>query len=113
MATRRRGASRVDQYVRPMESTPRICSDAAMPIETIAAPHRARARRNVGAWTVAVVLGLVVLNGCKEKVQAPAPPPAEVTVIELRSQPVTVFNEYVAQTQSPDTIEIRSQVTGL
>jgi membrane fusion protein (multidrug efflux system) len=34
-------------------------------------------------------------------------------VIEVRAQPVTVYNEYVAQTQAPDTIEIRSQVTGL
>jgi membrane fusion protein (multidrug efflux system) len=34
-------------------------------------------------------------------------------VIEVKPQPVTVFDEYVAQTQAPDTIEIRSQVTGL
>jgi membrane fusion protein (multidrug efflux system) len=54
-----------------------------------------------------------VLSGCKGAAQPPAPPPPEVTVMEVRSQPVTVYNEYVAQTQSPDTIEIRSQVTGL
>jgi len=34
-------------------------------------------------------------------------------VIEVGPRPVTVYNEYVAQTQAPDTIEIRSQVTGL
>ena len=34
-------------------------------------------------------------------------------MIELRPGPVTVYDEYVAQTQAPDTIEIRSQVTGL
>jgi membrane fusion protein (multidrug efflux system) len=34
-------------------------------------------------------------------------------VIEVKPGPVTVYNEYVAQTQAPDTIEIRSQVTGL
>ena len=34
-------------------------------------------------------------------------------MIEVRPGPVTVYNEYVAQTQAPDTIEIRSQVTGL
>jgi membrane fusion protein (multidrug efflux system) len=34
-------------------------------------------------------------------------------VVEVKAQPVTVYNEYVAQTQAPDTIEIRSQVTGL
>ena len=30
-----------------------------------------------------------------------------------RVRPVTVYDEYVAQTQAPGTIEIRSQVTGL
>jgi len=34
-------------------------------------------------------------------------------VIEVKPGAVTVFDEYVAQTQAPDTIEIRSQVTGL
>jgi membrane fusion protein (multidrug efflux system) len=36
-----------------------------------------------------------------------------VSVIEVKPAAVTVYNEYVAQTQAPDTIEIRSQVTGL
>jgi membrane fusion protein (multidrug efflux system) len=36
-----------------------------------------------------------------------------VSVIEVKPGPVTVYNEYVAQTQAPDTIEIRAQVTGL
>src|SRR6185295_18812586 len=45
--------------------------------------------------------------------QPQAPPPPEVSVIEVKPGPVTVYNEYVAQTQAPDTIEIRSQVTGL
>jgi len=51
--------------------------------------------------------------GCKGNAQPPAPPPPEVSVIEVRPGPVTVYDEYVAQTQAPDTIEIRSQVTGL
>ncbi len=57
--------------------------------------------------------GLALLVGCSEpQAQPPAPAP-EVTVIEVRPGPVTVFNEYVAQTQAPDTIEIRARVTGL
>jgi len=56
----------------------------------------------------------LLLGGCKgEASQAPAPPPPEVSVIEVKPGKVTVYNEYVAQTQAPDTIEIRSQVTGL
>src|SRR5215475_848630 len=54
-----------------------------------------------------------VLTGCKGDAKPAAPPPLEVTVIEVKSSKVTVYNEYVAQTQAPDTIEIRSQVTGL
>ena len=54
-----------------------------------------------------------VLWGCGGKAPAPAPPPPEVSVMEVRPAPITVYNEYVAQTQAPDTIEIRSQVTGL
>ena len=54
-----------------------------------------------------------VLGGCKGNAQPQAPPPPEVSVIEVKPRPVTVYDEYVAQTQAPDTIEIRSQVTGL
>jgi membrane fusion protein (multidrug efflux system) len=64
----------------------------------------------VGATTLALSLGVA---GCKGSAQPPAPAPTEVSVIQLTSGPVTVYNEYVAQTQAPDTIEIRSQVTGL
>jgi membrane fusion protein (multidrug efflux system) len=36
-----------------------------------------------------------------------------VSVIRVATAPVTVYNEYVGQTQAPSTIEIRAQVTGL
>ena len=67
----------------------------------------------VARWAFALGAFSLILGGCKGSTQAPAPPPPEVSVIELRAGPVTVYNEYVAQTQAPDTIEIRSQVTGL
>jgi membrane fusion protein (multidrug efflux system) len=62
----------------------------------------------------ALALGIaaIALAACKGN-PPPAPPPPEVTVIEVKPGPVTVYDEYVAQTQAPDTIEIRSQVTGL
>ena len=65
----------------------------------------------VVVWTFVLGLGSLALSGCKGEAQAPAPPPSEVTVIEPKPGMVTVYNEYVAQTQAPDTIEIRSQVT--
>ena len=64
-------------------------------------------------WAFALGLGSLALSGCKGNAQPQAPPPPEVSVVEVRPQPVTVYDEYVAQTQAPDTIEIRSQVTGL
>ena len=67
----------------------------------------------VVVWTFVLGIGSLALCGCKGEAQAPAPPPPEVTVIEPKPGMVTVYNEYVAQTQAPDTIEIRSQVTGL
>src|SRR6266850_346021 len=63
---------------------------------------------------VLAVAGLALLAGCtKPQAHTAAPPPPEVVVMEVRLAPVTVYNEYVAQTQAPDTIEIRAQVTGL
>jgi len=60
------------------------------------------------------VAGFALLAGCtKPQAQTAAPPPPEVVVMEVSLGPVTVYNEYVAQTQAPDTIEIRAQVTGL
>src|SRR4051812_14208170 len=60
------------------------------------------------------IAGLVLLAGCtKPQAQTAAPPPPEVTVVEVAPRPVALYNDYVAQTQAPETIEIRSQVTGL
>src|SRR5438309_6725184 len=67
----------------------------------------------VGGWALALSLASVALSGCKGNAQPATPPPPEVSVIEVKPRPVTVYNEYVAQTQAPDTIEIRAQVTGL
>ena len=69
--------------------------------------------RLIAGYTLSLSLGLIGMIGCKGNAQPPAPPPSEVSVITVKPQPVTVYDEYVAQTQAPDTIEIRSQVTGL
>src|SRR3954462_7361791 len=73
-----------------------------------------------GAYRVAqlgllggTLAALTLLHGCTKPQAQPAAPPAEVTVIEVAPRPVSLHNEYVAQTQAPDTIEIRAQVTGL
>lgn len=67
----------------------------------------------IARWALVLSLASLALSGCKGNAQPQTPPPSEVSVIEVKPHPVTVYNEYVAQTQAPDTIEIRSQVTGL
>ena len=52
-------------------------------------------------------------SAAEKAAAAKGSPPIEVAVVRLRPGPVTVFDEYVAQTDAPDVIEIRSQVTGL
>lgn len=59
------------------------------------------------------MLTVLGLHGCSTDAKPTVPPPPEVSVIRVEPGPVTVFEEYVAQTQAPDTIEIRAQVTGL
>jgi membrane fusion protein (multidrug efflux system) len=70
-----------------------------------------------GIWRVTrwmpVLVTCAAFSGCKESAKPPAPPPPQVSVIEVQPRAVTVYDEYVAQTQAPNTIEIRSQVTGL
>jgi len=64
--------------------------------------------------TTLAVSGSALLAGCTQPHAQPGPPPPpEVSVMEVAPRPVELFNEYVAQTQAPDTIEIRAQVTGL
>jgi len=74
---------------------------------------------NVDPWSRWSCTGLLVFLlvgtcGCKGNAQSqPILPATEVSVVEVQAAPVTIFDQYVAQTQAPDTIEIRSQVTGL
>jgi membrane fusion protein (multidrug efflux system) len=56
---------------------------------------------------------LALMAGCGQKGPPPAPPPAEVTVIKAAPAPVTLYEDYVAQTEAVDTVEIRSRVNGI
>lgn len=54
------------------------------------------------------------LVSCKPKQQTPPPmPPQEVSVIKIVPRPVTVSEEYVAQADAKDTVEIRARVGGI
>jgi membrane fusion protein (multidrug efflux system) len=67
---------------------------------------------DVMRWVVAAAM-IPVVVGCDSNAKQAPPPPPKVSVIEVRPQPVTVYDEYVGQTLAPATIEIRSQATGL
>ncbi len=65
-----------------------------------------------GAFAL-VALAALGLAGCNGKGPNQAPPPPEVTVIKAVAQPITVFEEYVGQTEAVDTVEIRARISGL
>jgi membrane fusion protein, multidrug efflux system len=63
-------------------------------------------------WMAASVASVAIL-GCQSSAKPAPPPPPKVSIIQVEPRPVTVYDEYVGETQAPSTIEIRSQVTGL
>src|SRR5438105_98728 len=79
----------------------------------VEAATRTRPAYFAALGAVVFVACFALLVGCTKPQAQPAPPAPEVTVIEVAPKPVALYNEYVAQTQAPDTIEIRAQVTGL
>jgi membrane fusion protein (multidrug efflux system) len=70
-------------------------------------------RRSGLLATGAIAVAALALAGCNAKAPPPAPPPPEVTVIKAVAQPITVYEEYVGQTEAVDTVEIRARVSGL
>jgi membrane fusion protein (multidrug efflux system) len=69
----------------------------------------------VQGTTLAVTAFAVLLSsGCnKQSNQDGAPPPLEVGVIKVVATPVTLSDEYAAQTEAVDTVEIRARVGGI
>lgn len=62
------------------------------------------------------ILLLVVLAGvlsCNQNILPPQMPPPEVAVVKVSVAPVTVFEEFSAQTEAVDTVEIRTRVGGI
>jgi len=86
---------------------------ALIRIHTAKGTNRMRAILVSVLSVVLAIAGLALLAGCTKPQAQTAPPPTEVTVIEVAPKPVALYNDYVAQTHAPETIEIRSQVTGL
>ena len=64
------------------------------------------------------VLPILAAMGCeyfglsKAKSAPPAPPPPTVQVIETSARPVMIYSEWVAETYSQDSVEVRARVNG-
>jgi membrane fusion protein (multidrug efflux system) len=56
---------------------------------------------------------LCALCACGKTTNPPQPPPPEVSVIKVGTTPVTVFDDYAAQTEAVQSVEIRARVGGI
>lgn len=71
----------------------------------------------LAAWPLGLILlSALALGGCKEEAKAEgdqATPPPEVTVVTLKTQPVTLTNELPGRTSAYRSAQVRPQVTGV
>src|SRR4051812_35849493 len=71
-------------------------------------------QRGLLAAAATLAAAIFAIAGCGNKNAAPpAPPPPEVNVIKAATESITLFEEYVGQTEAVDTVEIRSRVSGI
>ncbi len=61
----------------------------------------------------ASLLILFIACGCTQKKSAPAPPPPAVSVIRTAATPIVIYEDYAAQTEAVDAVEIRARVGGI
>src|SRR5882724_2113454 len=82
----------------------------------ISAPHDEisvrRSRSGVFHVSLRVAICAIVLTACS-KGAPPAPPPQEVSVVIIAPHPATVTEDYVAETEAINTVEIRPRVGGV
>ena len=68
--------------------------------------------RKIINWSPLLLLGLLLLAGCKEKNTFVAPPPPTVTVAEPQVKDVTHYAQYSGTTAAVESVEIRARVKG-
>jgi len=66
----------------------------------------------VFGWSACLFGTALLLNGCA-KSAAPAQTPVPVTAIQLAPRPVSIAEEYPAQLEASNTVEIRPRVGGI
>ncbi|HXU93363.1 MAG TPA: efflux RND transporter periplasmic adaptor subunit [Gallionella sp.] len=71
------------------------------------------ARMDKGRLALLMLAGLSGLAGCNKSGAPPQMQPPEISVMKVSAAPVTVFEEFTAQTEAVDTVEIRARVGGI
>ena len=66
----------------------------------------------LSGWPVGLLAAALLLNGCG-KSSPPAQAPVPVTTIQLSPRPVSIAEEYPAQLEASNTVEIRPRVGGI
>lgn len=70
--------------------------------------------RNPLSASIMTLFLLAALCACQQKNSGPpSPPPPEVAVVKVTSAPVTLFEDYAAQTEAVESVEIRARVNGI
>lgn len=70
--------------------------------------------RGCRAWVpVTLAIALSTLAGCGGKKEAAAPPPPQVSVVTLKTEPVTLDTELPGRTSAFRVAEVRPQVDGI
>lgn len=59
-----------------------------------------------------ICIAVVLAAGCGKQAAPPAPPPVEVTVLKVEPRDAPITFEYIAQTQSPQQVNIVARVNG-
>jgi membrane fusion protein, multidrug efflux system len=67
---------------------------------------------SIGAGRLTVGALLVLLIGCSYKAPS-APPPVPVSTLVMRAHPTALLQDYPAQLEASNTVEIRPQVSGI
>jgi len=75
--------------------------------------RRINPSRYLQCFTVcSVIVTVFLLFSCKSEKKTPAPPPPDVTVMEVVQKDVPIDFEYVAHTQSSHLVNINARVSG-
>jgi membrane fusion protein (multidrug efflux system) len=88
----------------------RLDTEASPGIAAAPVPHRSAISRR--RWRAAAVLAVLAAAGCHRKPAAP-PAPQPVATVTMRPQPTSFTQEYPAQLEASNTVEIRPQVAGI